>query len=248
MTEGEFRVWHEKFLLPNATDEEVYHNILDIIDRSTGIADFYRSDPDAYDVESEIGGRPCVLRDRFHERDLRHLRRYFLRRYAFGRVVQVDRWLAARWKASRKSLWKCYLWLWKDYPMPRVGLAQILGLGVILGATGVFNGLHDIACRSTYFRLLVLGVFLALVWLLLYLHVRDRIGGPAKRVKQRTWGLFALCMIWPALGMLLEWLAGKPMGWTFFPWRAVLVNAAALVFALLSQFFFAKGATMGDPL
>jgi len=242
MTLSGFEDWRSRFLRDGAPEEEVRSNILAIIDRRTGLAERYKSDPVQYTLELDIARNLRVFAGESQQRNVQFLRRFFLRRFAFGRVREVHRLLKEHCNAS------C-VWLWMGYLIPRVGLAQVLGLGVVLGASGVFGGLEEISRRGpVLFALLVLGVFLALVWGLLFLHVRERIGGPAASVKKRAWALFGLCMIWPALAISLEWLAGKPMGWTFYPWRAVLVNAAALVFALLSQFFFAEDAAMGDPL
>lgn len=165
--------------------------------------------------------------------DLKLLRRAAFRRYAFGLARQINRRLAAR-GVSR-------LWLWKDFLLPRIPLALLVGYGAVLGSVPdqLWILRHDWRAQA------IGGLSLALSLFLIYNNVRDRIGDVPEAVT-RAFGVLAGAVVW-----CLFFCAGgrwlMPAA-AFDWWNAALVSEAALLVAIVAQFFFTAAGSIADPL
>ena len=115
-----------------------------------------------------------------------------------------------------------------------------MGSSAIFDWLGVLRGLA---------ALLVALACLLLVFLLVYLNVRDVItGAHAKDVQHRTCWVFAVAVGWVGVDLLAADGVNRLMGWRI-DWRhGALTGCVALVLAVLTQFFFTKAGSMGEPL
>ena len=237
MTRKDFNENHREALCGVVTTPEgketVRNWILDAVTEGHFNCLMYRAEPGRYDIEDLILKRLELFRNEGGydqaQHHLKMIRRFLLKRYAFGVVRKVDERLKGR------------LWLWKDYVVPRIGLAMVLGFGAVLGAGPVSDWLGN---RGMLYGAVVLSACLVLVLCVVYLNVRGILGGPSRRVRRRTWGVFGISVGW-ASGPALVASVVQPT--LFVKW--LLVSFAALLFALLSQFFFGQaGTSMGEPL
>jgi len=134
----------------------------------------------------------------------------------------------------------------KDWILPRIGLSVILGFALVSGNSTLWGFLKQ-ASVNTYLRCGLLAPCLMLAIFLVYLHVRDRIG-KTNSLLRRTGALVAACLLWGVGAFFLELGVSHILGRAFIPWRSALVDATAILFAILTQVFFAKDASLGDPL
>lgn len=173
------------------------------------------------------------------EHDLKLLRRFLLKRYSFCYVFTVDDLLRARGTG--------WLWLAKDYIVPRVGLSLLVGFGVTLGAGRLFEGLGQIA-RNPWLAVALIAACLVLTGLLIYLMVRDRLSSKDAASGGRTAWIFFLALVWTLLELLAVFGMSKLVPWNFSFLHAASTGAVALVFAVLTQFFFSESGSMAEPL
>lgn len=171
--------------------------------------------------------------------DLKLLRRVAFQRYAFGFAWELNRLLRRRHVS--------WLWLHKDYLLPRIPLSLAIGYPIVLTLPREWLwvlGNHPAPATAV----IVLCCFLA--WFLIYNNVRDRIGAVCE-AQVRAAKVFFGTLIWSAA--FLE--AGRkfaeldPGLRQSFHWpTALLISAVALVVAIVAQFFFTKSGSIADPL
>jgi len=166
----------------------------------------------------------------------RLLRRFLLERFAYGEAKRVDE----RLKGNIPSIW-----LKKDYCVPRLGLALILGFGGVLGVSPVWAGVEAIAQRPGTTGIATT-VCLVVALLLIYLHVRERIGPVSDW--RRSFDVFGRALIWLVMALVVWKGADAAIGWMFNWSKALVAGSAALVLAILGNFFFGQGQSMGKPL
>lgn len=179
--------------------------------------------------------------------DMRLLRRFLLKRYSFRNVFKLDKTL----RKHGAGFW----WLAKDYVLPRIGLSLLVGFGLTLGASRLFDGLGELAANGCLAVALIL-VCVMLTMFLVYLNVRDTLGAGDSAIKKRTFGIFIAAVLWTGLELLIVFLMSLVMrhdprfvaSWCFNWLHAAETGAMALAFAILTQFFFTKAGSMAEPL
>jgi hypothetical protein len=221
-------------------------HIKDALDKRTNLQYAYQYLPRLFPLECDIKCRldafaPVDADDPYQCAipDLKLIRRAAFRRYAFELAAEInDRLLLAgepRW------------WLLKDFFLPRLPLALLIGYGVVLGSSGVADWLWALR-GSLLFILLLTAASLLVSGFLIYVNVRETIGGVPEAVPRAATVLRAAviyCLAFMVAGRLVALLAPKlPFDWG----NAVLVTDAALAIAVIAQFFFAKSGSIADPL
>jgi hypothetical protein len=227
------------------SDRNKREDIRDFLRRSITKGDEYRNTYRAhgYPIEAELMDRLVVFHHADDSKtyelavhDLKLIRRFLLQRYAFRLARLVDKRLAG--KVSP-------LWLWKDYFIPRIGLSLVIGFGGAMGSSTIFEWLAGLkGAAATLFA----QACLLVVFLLVYLNVRDVVTGSHPNVWGRSVWVFAVALGWVGIGLLLAAGLDHLMGWGF-DWRhGTLTGCTALVLAVLTQFFFTKAGSMAEPL
>lgn len=198
-------------------------------------------EPGKYDVEAQISGQVEVFA---HDENplrvyhLKQIRRFLMRRYAFGCACGVN----CRLRDEGESR----LWLLKDYILPRVGLSLLIGWGAVLGAGDMASWLYYVA-RALFWPMVLLIHVTA--WALVYLNVRDQIG--KAHAIRRTLGASLGCEAWllAGVGVTQQLSRVVPQDALQYHWpTALLIGSVALLLAILGQFFFAKAGSLADPL
>lgn len=243
-TEPEFKTLREATVLPDLHGvwSASCQFIMDATKRDHAWFHMYRADPDHYPIEKDLeDGLWAINRDdnllRWHH--LRHLRRFYFQRYAFGRARMVNRILYENEQAP-------WLWLYKDVVLLRVALALLLGYALVFGAGNTSLALRLLAHQPGWEWILP-PLSIVLLDGLIYINARLQAG----RVKGLAWRA-----VWVSLGTAM-WaaaycVAAKQLfgviGWCWYWSEAVLVSAAAAPLSILAQFFFGSDRSLTDPL
>jgi hypothetical protein len=165
------------------------------------------------------------------------LRRFALRRYAFGLAKEISERIPSEERTA--------LWLAKDLLLLRIGLATLVGYAVLLGAGGALAWLYQISRHWTAW--LLLPAVLAGVFLLIYLNVREcagRISGAARRAGTVWLG----SLLWVTLFVLTTRVLSVPAREHFEWLHASMCGAVAVLLAILGEFFFQPGTSIAEPL
>jgi hypothetical protein len=197
----------------------------------------YRSMPEKR-LEDDVGRLlPAYSEtDLLVEWHLNAVREWALRRYAFCLAAKVNDRLNRYVKGER-------LWLAKDFALPRMGFAMMMGYGAMLGAGRTVDWLGEFGVVGFW---IVLGLCALAIWGLVHVNVRSQIGRNRKTIPRTAW-VFAIIAGWVALGVsgiaVLSAKAGTfRLGW------AVLSSAVAMLLGILGQFFFTGNKSMAEPL
>jgi hypothetical protein len=174
------------------------------------------------------------------QHNLKLVRRFFLKRYSFCNVFKVDDLLRERGVS--------FLWLAKDYVVPRVGLSLLVGFALTLGAGPLLDALRVIS-QKPWLAVGAVAACLLLTGGLIYLMVRDRLGGRDHAIGRRTAVILLLAVGWMVLELLGVYGLSKlaPLK-SFSGSHAVVTGSVALVFAVLTQFFFGRSGSMAEPI
>jgi hypothetical protein len=229
--------------------EQVRGFLLTAIDPATDVHVHYRAY--RWNIEDDVIAKLGAFNsnsDPHYElalHDLKLLRRFLLQRYSFGNVLRIDGILRNSGVSS--------LWLFKDYLVPRIALSLLVGFGITLGSSKIFDSLREMAALKWPAVALAL-IACLLTFLLIYLSVRERLGGGDQALAPRTFAISIIAVAWAAFelliiyGLSLKMRAIYPFTWAFNWWFAAEVGALALLFAILTQFFFTKAGSMAEPL
>ena len=209
----------------------------------------YRHFPEKFELESDLelgldAFAPVDDADPYQcsAPDLKLIRRAAFQRYAFGLAAQVNKHLRVHHKVSR-------LWLLKDFLLPRIPLALLIGYGAALGSSTVADWLWALR-GSLAFVLLLSAGSLFVSGFLMYLDVREQLGDASSTVRRAATVLgiaVAYCLAFMSSGRLIAFLAPDPhppFDWT----NVVLIADCALAIAVAAQFFFSKSGSIADPL
>jgi hypothetical protein len=173
--------------------------------------------------------------------DLKLLRRRAFQRYGFRLAGQLNDHLRREGQMG--------LWLIKDFWLPRIPLALLVGYGVMMG--GAFYSWLQALSASWLFLALFSAFCLSLSFGLISLNVRDRIGNLPREVGLRSARVFFTALGWTAVSTLLvRALACLSPGLNrSFEWKpAILTSEGALVIAIIVQFFFTTAGSIAEPL
>ena len=197
---------------------------------------FYCGYPGRFNIERDIkkclgafteGGAADLHR-------LGEIRRFLYRRYAFCLAFKVE---------GQINNWV----LWIDRLLPRLGLSLILGFAGVLGASDLLGWLTSLNTRGT-------AVFALGCWLLtltaIFLNVRERVDGRCKSFARASWVCF-LSLLWTTAYLAGAYWMGTYGGidmCQFTLTKAINVGSAAIVIAVLAQFFFSRSGSIADPL
>jgi hypothetical protein len=89
---------------------------------------------------------------------------------------------------------------------------------------------------------------LSLGWFLIYLDVRQRITGAHPGLVLRTFWVFFVGLVWAVAQISAAAIFTSWIGWRFHWLHAAMVAGPALAVAVLTQFFFTKAGSIGEPL
>lgn len=167
-----------------------------------------------------------------------------LRRFLIGRIA----FHAAR-EVGRMVVGESWIWLVKDFLLIRIGLSLVIGYGTLLGAGSAWGGIKILAGSTNHAFAAVVAGELAVVGALIYLSIRDRIGGLNQRtLLRRTGGVLGGCAIWCAAGVGFQrWIVWEIGGCQARLAANILAASTALLIAVISQFFFGRNA-ISEPL
>jgi hypothetical protein len=225
-----------------ANRAKVRDYLRDALDRGKNLEYAYTHLPHEFPLECDLR----TLLDAFASTDyqcarpdLKLIRRVAFQRYAFELAGEVN----DRLRQAGEPRW----WLLKDFYLPRIPLALLIGYGVVLGSSGVADWLWALR-GSLLFIFILTAASLVVSGFLIYVNVRERIGGVPAAV-QRAGIVLAAAVLYGAAfigaGRLISLLAPTlPFDWG----NAALVTDAALAIAVIAQFFFAKSGSIADPL
>lgn len=244
LTEGEFIRLHDATCLPPANHEgwqESCQFLMDAIKDGHAWFHMYRAHPDKYDINADlVNGLWAIDRGenilRWHH--LKHLRRFYFQRYAFGRACSISRRI---WKAGQEK----FFWLYKDVLLLRAALALLLGYALVFGAGSTCNALRLLA-HEPHWPWIVAGSGVFLV-VLIYLNARNQ-AGRGKHLLLRALAVATGTAVWAAAYC---WVASKVFGaihWDFCWIEAAMVSSAAVPLSVLAQFFFGSDRSLTDPL
>jgi uncharacterized protein YjeT (DUF2065 family) len=214
----------------------------------------YRHIRGEFDLDRELSEKleafqPCDDSDPYQCAlpDLKLIRRKAFQRYSFRLAGQVNR----RLLQMKQKKW----WLWKDYALPRIGLAMPVGYSLMLDVPyawiqAVSRDHPEHGCYFWVPWFVVVLLFAGLALFLIHTNVRDVIGD-VDDAWDRTLRAFGIGLVWCGIylimGAAFSTLYEKDMG--AFPWRfSILLTMAAFAFAVLIQFFFARSGSIADPL
>ena len=211
----------------------------------------YRFMPDVFDLEADVRLLFSAFQNEEREAeyplgmrlaDLKLLRRVMFRRAAFGLASTISAELAKKENRDRKESW---LWLNKDFVLPRIPLSLVVGFAAAL--SGDLVKFFYAARGNGWYVVFHLAGSALLAWFLVYNNLRDRIGrGP--KTNKRTWWVFGIALGWTALYWFAGWLFALGFKLDFDVPTSVMIAANALLIAILTQFFFAKDGSISDPL
>ena len=236
------------FKLPLDTPENraaVREFYLNAVDEDENEAYLFRFLPQEFNLEKNLSERLDAFsrtdQNYSEGRSIANLKLF--RRIAFGRCAfQLAEELNRRLVKKRMS----WLWLHKDFLLPRIPLALAVGYTATLslpyqwflilgGHPGASALLISICCLCT--------------WFLIFNNVRDEIGDVAE-AKTRATIVFFGAVAWSALFLYLskrfaeiDVRLSQPFHWP----TAILIAAVSLLVAVVVQFFFAKK-SIADPL
>ena len=225
---------------------DVRDYVMEAIDEEKNLEYAYRLLPGQFplecDVKSLLEAFAPADKDDIYQcaiPDLKLIRRVAFQRYAFELAAEVN----ARLRLAGEPRW----WLLKDFFLPRIPLALLIGYGVVLGSSGIADWLWALR-GSLPFTLFLTVVSLFVSGFLIYVNVRESIGRVPAAV-QRAGIVLAATVLYGAAfmgaGRLISLLApALPFDWG----NAVLVTDAALAIAVIAQFFFARSGSIADPL
>jgi len=202
------------------------------------------SDPRDIEADLELGlwtmdHESNVLR--WHH--LKHVRRFFFRRYSFGKALRIS-WML------RRGPQETFIWLFKDLLIVRAALALLLGYALVFGSGDTSKAIYLIAgrpdLRSTAY-MSGAGCVIFLVFLV-YLNARNQTGR-AGGLLFRALGVSFGIAIWAAVYCWIARRVFEWIGWGFFTWgTALLISAVAAPLSVLAQFFFGSERSLTDPL
>ncbi len=173
---------------------------------------------------------------------LKTIRRWAMRRYAFCLAGQIHERLDAVAENGLSIEERC--WLFKDFLLPRMGFALLLGYGVLLGAGQSVYWLGAL-CGGWYWAALVFCS--CTIAALLHVNARHQLGrGPL--VNGRTAAVCAICFTWIWLGVAGIALGVDGTNGNFVLHWAALSSVVAMLLGILGQFFFTGNRSIADPL
>jgi hypothetical protein len=201
----------------------------------------YRAHPDEYEINADLAkGLWAIDREenilRWHH--LKHLRRFYFQRYAFGRACSISRRI---WKGEQEN----FFWLYKDVLLLRAALALFLGYALVFGAGSTCNALRLLA-HEPHWQRIVTGSAVFLV-ALIYLNARNQ-AGRGKHLVLRALAVATGTGVWATAYC---WGASQVFGaihWHFCWPEAAMVSSAAVPLSILAQFFFGSDRSLTDPL
>jgi hypothetical protein len=171
------------------------------------------------------------------EWNLKALRRWAMRRYAFCLAGKINERLQ-RYVPGEK------IWRAKDFALPRMGFAMLLGYGALLGAGNTIHWLEQFKGLGYWILLALCG---AAIYGLVHVNVRNQIGRN-RAANVRTAIVCAIVGGWILIGMGCIWAFSEPKTRPFYPDVALLCSMAAMLLGIVGQFFFSGNKSMADPL
>jgi hypothetical protein len=183
--------------------------IVESVDRESFVHEQYREME--WDLETDIHENASAFcpgssyKKETASRDLRQIWRSLMGRYAFGVAMSIEQRI---WESEEKIPWR--LWRWKDMAMWRLGIAVLVGFGLLASSSGtmaMIRRIHGLGA-SWYFAAaeFVVVFFLALV------EVQRRVGRrPWWRVLLwRAFWVTAAGALWALPGAALQYSLKRP--------------------------------------
>jgi hypothetical protein len=226
----EVREWVDAALEPGSEVREIAYRILN------------------FDLEADV--RACLpafspkgaYSQRLSSRALRKLWRRLLGCYAFSAARAVARELARQPEEGKWWL----VWIWKDYVMPRLAVAVLIGYLLVAGNSGLLKILSRAQYRDGWVAVICLFSVLC-TYLLALAEVQRRVGRNLRLLFKGSAILTLYALFWTAIGGVVQYFGAQSlkMGVSV---RFVLVSAAsALAAAFLAQLFW-QDRSIAEPL
>lgn len=226
----EVREWVEAALTPGSEVWEIAYRTLN------------------FDLEAHV--RACLpaflptgeYSQRLSSRALRRLRRGLLGCYAFSAARAVARELARQPEEGKGWV----LWIWKDYLLPRLAVAVLLGYLLVVGNSGLLEILSRAQTRGGWVAAIC--VFSVLCTCLLALaEVQRRVGRNLRLLFKGSAMLTLNSLCWTALGGVVQYYGARSLDMAVSVPFVLLSAATALAFAFLAQLFW-QDRSIGEPL
>ncbi len=169
------------------------------------------------------------------EWNLRTLRRWAMRRYAFCLAEKVNERLNRVVAGER-------FWLMKDFALPRMAFAMLIGYGAMLGAGKTVEWLGNF---SGWAYGVILTLSASAILGLVHVNVRHQIGRD-RATNSRTALVCAICCGWIWIGVGA--IAALSRSGTFDLSQSVLCSTVAMLLGIVGQFFFTGNTSIAEPL
>jgi hypothetical protein len=229
--------------LDQAAPERKREWMLEAVDPRTYIHEQYRKME--WDLEADIrktASAFCPGEGYYQEdasRDLRQIWRSLMGRYAFCAAISIE---TRVWKLEKKVPWR--LWRWKDMAIWRLGIAVLVGFGLLASSSGITAMIERI--DGLWLAWHFVAAELVVVFLLALVEVQRRVGRrPWWRVLLwRAFVVTAAGALWALPGAALQnWLRrpALPLG------TLGLCAATAVLMGFVFQLFW-QDRSIAEPL